>query len=112
MTKTAALEQGSRGIRVNAAAPGPIAGRMTFKLADEVFADSKKTFAETIPLGRHGTPEDVATCARQPHCRAADNQSGGVDFNVKVDHACGCRGPVVSRSSLAPFAVALTGSKP
>jgi NAD(P)-dependent dehydrogenase (short-subunit alcohol dehydrogenase family) len=60
MTKTAALEQGPRGIRVNAVAPGPIAGRMTFKLADEVFAGSKKTFAETVPLGRHGTPEDVA----------------------------------------------------
>ncbi len=28
MTKTAALEQGDRGIRVNACAPGPIAGRM------------------------------------------------------------------------------------
>jgi NAD(P)-dependent dehydrogenase (short-subunit alcohol dehydrogenase family) len=60
MTKTAALEQGPRGIRVNAAAPGPIAGRMTFKLADDVFAGSEKTFAETVPLGRHGTPEDVA----------------------------------------------------
>ena len=60
MTKTAAIEQGARGIRVNAAAPGPIAGRMTFKLADEVFAGSNKTFAETVPLGRHGTPEDVA----------------------------------------------------
>jgi NAD(P)-dependent dehydrogenase (short-subunit alcohol dehydrogenase family) len=60
MTKTAALEQGPRGIRVNAAAPGPIAGRMTFKLADELFSGSKKTFAETVPLGRHGKPEDVA----------------------------------------------------
>jgi NAD(P)-dependent dehydrogenase (short-subunit alcohol dehydrogenase family) len=60
MTKTAALEQGDRGIRVNACAPGPIAGRMTFKLADEVFAGTSKTFAETVPLGRHGTPEDVA----------------------------------------------------
>jgi NAD(P)-dependent dehydrogenase (short-subunit alcohol dehydrogenase family) len=60
MTKTAALEQGPRGIRVNAAASGPIAGRMTFKLADEVFAGSKKTFAARVPLGRHGTPEDVA----------------------------------------------------
>lgn len=36
ITKTAALEQGGRGIRVNAATPGAIAGRMTFKLADEV----------------------------------------------------------------------------
>jgi NAD(P)-dependent dehydrogenase (short-subunit alcohol dehydrogenase family) len=60
MTKTAAIEQGARGIRVNAAAPGPIADRMTFKLANEVFAGSNKTFAETVPLGRHGTPEDLA----------------------------------------------------
>ena len=60
LTKTAALEQGARGVRVNACCPGPIAGRMTFKLAEEVFAGSKKTFAETVPLGRHGTPEDVA----------------------------------------------------
>ena len=60
MTKTAALEQGARGIRVNACAPGPIAGRVTFKLADEVFAGTSKTFAGTVPLGRHGTPEDVA----------------------------------------------------
>jgi NAD(P)-dependent dehydrogenase (short-subunit alcohol dehydrogenase family) len=57
MTKTAAIERGAHGIRVNAAAPGPIAGRMTFKLADEVFAGSDKTFAETFPLGRSGTPE-------------------------------------------------------
>jgi NAD(P)-dependent dehydrogenase (short-subunit alcohol dehydrogenase family) len=60
MSKTAALEQGARGIRVNACAPGPIAGQMTFRLADEVFAGTGKTFAETVPLGRHGTPEDVA----------------------------------------------------
>jgi glucose 1-dehydrogenase len=25
-----------------------------------VFAGTSKTFAETVPLGRHGTPEDVA----------------------------------------------------
>jgi NAD(P)-dependent dehydrogenase (short-subunit alcohol dehydrogenase family) len=59
MTKTAALEQSPRGIRVNAAAPGPIAGRMTFKLADEVFAGSKKTFAETVPLGATARPKTL-----------------------------------------------------
>lgn len=60
LTKTAALEQGSRGIRVNACCPGPIAGSMTFKLADQVFEGTSKTFAESVPLGRHGTPEEVA----------------------------------------------------
>ena len=42
------------------AAQGPIAGCMTFKFAEEVFAGTKKTFAGTVPVGRHGTPEDVA----------------------------------------------------
>src|ERR1700688_4061452 len=58
MTKTAALEQGARGIRVTACAPGPIAGRMTFKLADEVFAGTSKTFDDPVPVGGRGTPED------------------------------------------------------
>jgi NAD(P)-dependent dehydrogenase (short-subunit alcohol dehydrogenase family) len=60
LTKAAALEQGPRRIRVSACCPGPIAGSMTFKLADEVFAGTGKTFAESVPLGRHGTPEEVA----------------------------------------------------
>jgi NAD(P)-dependent dehydrogenase (short-subunit alcohol dehydrogenase family) len=41
-------------------AQGLIAERMTFKFAEEVFAGTKKTFAGTVPVGRHGTPEDVA----------------------------------------------------
>ena len=60
LTKCAALEQGKRGVRVNACCPGPIAGRMTFKLAEQVFAGTDSTFAKTVPLGRHGTPEEVA----------------------------------------------------
>ena len=60
LTKTAALEQGARGIRVNACAPGPIAGRMTFTLADQVFAGTDKSFADSVPLRRHGTPDEVA----------------------------------------------------
>jgi NAD(P)-dependent dehydrogenase (short-subunit alcohol dehydrogenase family) len=61
LTKSAALEQGARKVRVNACCPGPIAGRMTFKLAEEVFAGTDRSFADTVPLGRHGTPEDVAS---------------------------------------------------
>jgi NAD(P)-dependent dehydrogenase (short-subunit alcohol dehydrogenase family) len=60
LTKTAAIEQGSRKVRVNACCPGAIESTMTFKLADEVFAGSDKTFADIVPLGRHGTPDDVA----------------------------------------------------
>ena len=48
LTKTAAPEQEARGVSVNACCPGPIAGRMIFKLAEEVFTGSKKTFAETV----------------------------------------------------------------
>src|SRR5260370_38455135 len=39
---------------------GPIAGQMTFKLADEVFAGSDKSFADSVPLRRRGTPDEVA----------------------------------------------------
>ena len=60
LTKSAALEQGARRVRVNACCPGPIAGRLTFKLAEQLFAGTDNSFAETVPLGRHGTPEDVA----------------------------------------------------
>src|SRR5262245_37490399 len=59
LTKTAALEQGVRRIRVNACCPGPIAGRMTFTQADQVFAGSGKSFADSVPLRRHGTPDEV-----------------------------------------------------
>jgi 3-oxoacyl-[acyl-carrier protein] reductase len=47
---------GVRGITVNAVAPGFIETEMTAILPDEV----KKSFLQQIPLGRAGTPEDVA----------------------------------------------------
>lgn len=63
LTRAAALEQGARKVRVNAIAPGPIAGRMTFTLEEEIFGANGPTFAASVPLGRHGTPEDVAAMA-------------------------------------------------
>ncbi|WP_027938168.1 3-oxoacyl-[acyl-carrier-protein] reductase [Anaeroarcus burkinensis] len=55
-TKSMAKELGSRGITVNAVAPGYIATDMTEVLPDSV----KEQMTSTIPLGRPGTPNDVA----------------------------------------------------
>ena len=58
-TKSAAREFASRGIRVNAIAPGFIQTRMTDALAEGI---REKTLS-MIPLARFGTPEDIARAA-------------------------------------------------
>jgi 3-oxoacyl-[acyl-carrier protein] reductase len=55
-TKSLARELASRNITVNAVAPGFITTDMTAGLSDEI----KKTIQSQIPLGKTGTPEDVA----------------------------------------------------
>ena len=56
-TKSVAKEYGSKGITVNAVAPGFIQTAMTDSLPEEV----KEAYLKQIPLGRFGTPEDVAS---------------------------------------------------
>jgi 3-oxoacyl-[acyl-carrier protein] reductase len=56
LTKTAARELGSRGIDVNAVAPGFIHTAMTDELPESV----RENIEGRIPLNRLGTPEDVA----------------------------------------------------
>jgi 3-oxoacyl-[acyl-carrier protein] reductase len=56
MTKSLARELGSRNITVNCVAPGFIDTDMTRALSDE----QRKGLLEHIPLGRLGTPQDVA----------------------------------------------------
>lgn len=56
LTKTTAKEFASRGVTCNAVAPGIIKSKMTDVLPEEV----KNKYMENIPLGRFGTPEDVA----------------------------------------------------
>lgn len=55
-TKSMAKELASRGITVNAIAPGFINSDMTAVLSDQV----KEELAMKIPVGRLGNPEDVA----------------------------------------------------
>jgi 3-oxoacyl-[acyl-carrier protein] reductase len=56
LTKTVAKELASRNVNANAVAPGFIQTEMTAKLPEEL----KKKMLEAIPLGKLGTPEDVA----------------------------------------------------
>jgi 3-oxoacyl-[acyl-carrier protein] reductase len=56
LTKCVALETASRGVRVNAIAPGFIATDMTAGMTDA----ARKKVLEAIPLKRMGQPDDVA----------------------------------------------------
>ena len=56
LAKSLAKELGSRGIRANAIAPGFIETEMTHALTDE----QRAKWAETIPLRRGGSPDEVA----------------------------------------------------
>ena len=55
-TKTIAREVASRGITVNALAPGFIETQMVEAIPE----DLRKQILERIPLGQFGTPDDVA----------------------------------------------------
>jgi 3-oxoacyl-[acyl-carrier protein] reductase len=58
-TKSLAREVSSRGVRVNAIAPGFIETAMS----DKIPAEAKEKLKLGIPLGRTGKPEDVAAAA-------------------------------------------------
>lgn len=57
MSKALAQEAGSRGVTVNVVAPGFIETPMTDVLADSV----KQKLLGSIPLGKMGSPEDIAS---------------------------------------------------
>ena len=59
-TKALARELGNRGVRANVVAPGYVDTRLTQVIAD----DMKQLMLANTPLGRFGTPEDIAGAVR------------------------------------------------
>ena len=74
MTRSLARELGSRNITVNCVAPGFIDTDMTRALSDE----QKKALLGQIPLGRLGTPQDVAAAVAYLASPAAGYVTGAV----------------------------------
>jgi 3-oxoacyl-[acyl-carrier protein] reductase len=58
MSKALAFEVATRGITVNCVSPGFIATAMTEALNDE----QRQRLAASVPMGRMGTPAEVAAC--------------------------------------------------
>ncbi len=82
ITRTWALELGRDGITVNAIGPGPIATDL-FKRANPPDSPRTKAIIDSVPVGRLGTPADIA------HAVAyfADARSGFVTGQVL--YVCG-----------------------
>ncbi len=74
LTKTVARELASRGVRVNAVAPGFIDTPMTQALPEA----ARTKLAEAIPLARLGTPQDIADCVAWLASERASYVTGAV----------------------------------
>lgn len=81
-TRSLAREVGSRNITCNVVAPGPLETDMTAALPDE----RKQQLAQQVPLGRMGTPEEVAAVVAFLCSDAAAYVTGAV---VPVDGGLG-----------------------
>ncbi|HEV8611238.1 MAG TPA: SDR family oxidoreductase [Thermoanaerobaculia bacterium] len=62
MTRSLAVEWGEAGIRLNAVAPGPIPTEGAWSRL-VAFPEAEKNTLERIPLGRFGTPKELANLA-------------------------------------------------
>ncbi len=76
LTQSAAREVGPSGVRVNAVAPGTVETELTLALASS--EELAKLGRERVPLGRLGTPEEIASAVEFLSSPAAAYVTGHV----------------------------------
>jgi len=76
MTKTMAFEYADRGVRVNALAPGYVISDMT--KGGIANPEWNRIWTENTPMGRFGTPQEMANCALFLCSSAASYVTGSV----------------------------------
>jgi NAD(P)-dependent dehydrogenase (short-subunit alcohol dehydrogenase family) len=109
VTRSAAIELGPRGIRVNAVCPG--VARTAMPAADfgtgEFTPDLEARYAKWNPLGRIGEPEDIAAAVAFLLSDAASWVNGAV-LPVDGGYVAGSWSPAVGRAMGAEIRVAST----
>ena len=78
LARVLALEWGPAGVRVNVISPGPIAGTEGMRRLAPQGPDGDALVRAMVPLGRMGTPDDIANLAQFLSCDAAAYMSGTV----------------------------------
>lgn len=78
ITRVLAVEWGAAGVRVNAISPGPIDGTEGMKRLAPQGDEGERWVRECVPLGRMGTPEDIANLAMFLGSDAASYISGAI----------------------------------